>query len=89
MKNQFIKQFENIFKFIHSIPVLVVLLSEVTFVNSLPWGLLRIKSIEQIRYCDPGEFVRIVGKDRVPEVKTLRQKIKIQVIIKEKNGVKS
>ncbi len=38
-------------------------------------ALLRIKSLEGVRYCDPGELGRLVGLDRIPEVKTLRQKI--------------
>ncbi|KPA11732.1 homeodomain-like insertion element (DNA transposition) [Candidatus Magnetomorum sp. HK-1] len=40
-------------------------------------ALLRIKSIEGVRYCDPCEFGKIVGIDRIPEVKTLREKIEI------------
>jgi hypothetical protein len=38
-------------------------------------ALLRIKSIEGVRYCDPGELGKLIGLDRIPEVKTLRQKI--------------
>ena len=38
-------------------------------------ALLRIKSIERVRYCDPGELGKLVGLDRIPEVKTLRRKI--------------
>jgi len=30
-----------------------------------------------VRYCDPGEFGKIVGIDRIPEVKTLREKIEL------------
>jgi len=40
-------------------------------------ALLRIQSIEQIRYWDTGEMGKLVGLDRIPEVKTLRQKIRI------------
>ncbi len=39
--------------------------------------LLRNQSIESIRYSDPGEMGKIVGLDRIPELKTLRAKIKI------------
>jgi hypothetical protein len=39
--------------------------------------LLRNQSIEAIRYCDAGEMGKIVGLDRIPELKTLRAKIKI------------
>jgi hypothetical protein len=38
-------------------------------------ALLRIKSIEKIRYYDTGELGRLVGLDRIPEVRTLRKKI--------------
>lgn len=37
--------------------------------------LLRIKLLEGIRYCDPGELGRLLGLDRIPEVKTFREKI--------------
>jgi hypothetical protein len=38
-------------------------------------ALLRIKTMERVRYCDPGELGKLVGLDRIPEVKTLRRKI--------------
>jgi transposase len=38
-------------------------------------ALLRIKSIEKVRYCDPGELGKSVGLDRIPEARTLRNKI--------------
>lgn len=34
--------------------------------------LCRIKSFEQIKHHSPGEFGKLVGYDRIPEVKTLR-----------------
>jgi hypothetical protein len=37
--------------------------------------LARIKSIEGLRYCAPGEWGKLLGLDRIPEVKTLREKI--------------
>lgn len=37
--------------------------------------LSRVKTLEQLRYCSPGEWGKIVGLDRIPEVKTLREKI--------------
>ncbi len=40
-------------------------------------ALLRIQSIEQIRYWDTGEMGKLVGLDRIPEVKTFREKIRI------------
>lgn len=39
-------------------------------------ALARIKSVERLRYCVPGEWGNILGLDRIPEVKTLRSKIK-------------
>jgi Transposase protein len=38
-------------------------------------ALARIKSIEQLRYAAPGEWGNLLGLDRIPEVRTLRQKL--------------
>jgi hypothetical protein len=38
-------------------------------------ALSRIKNPEQLKQCKPGEIGRIIGLDRVPEVKCLRDKI--------------
>jgi hypothetical protein len=40
-------------------------------------ALARIKNPEQLKKCKPGELGRIIGLDRVPEVKCLREKIKL------------
>jgi hypothetical protein len=40
-------------------------------------ALCRIKSIEGLRYTAPGEWGKLLGLDRCPEAKTLRQKIKL------------
>lgn len=40
-------------------------------------ALARIKSIEQLRYQPAGELGNLLGLDRIPEVRTLRQKVKI------------
>lgn len=40
-------------------------------------ALARIKSIESLRYSAPGEWGKLVGLDRIPEVRTLRSKIKL------------
>jgi hypothetical protein len=37
--------------------------------------LLRIQSIDGIQYCDAGEMGKLIGLDRIPEVKTLRKKL--------------
>jgi hypothetical protein len=39
-------------------------------------ALARFKSIESLRYCAPGEWGKRLGLDRVPEVRTLRQKLR-------------
>ncbi len=40
-------------------------------------ALARLKSVESLRYCAPGEWGKLLGLDRVPEVRTLRQKIRV------------
>ena len=34
-----------------------------------------IGSVEQLRYQAPGEWGKVLGLDRIPEVRTLREKI--------------
>lgn len=40
-------------------------------------ALQRVKTIEALRYCDPGEMGKPLGLDRVPEARTLRMKLDI------------
>lgn len=40
-------------------------------------ALLRIKNPEQLKQCRPGELGRIIGLDRIPEVRCIREKIKL------------
>jgi len=40
-------------------------------------ALARIRSLEQLRYQAPGEWGKLVGLDRIPEVRTLRAKLKL------------
>ncbi len=40
-------------------------------------ALARIKVMENLRYCAPGEWGNLLGIDRIPEVKTMRRKINI------------
>ena len=40
-------------------------------------ALARLPSIEALRYCAPGEWGKLLGLDRVPEVRTLRAKIQL------------
>jgi transposase-like protein len=35
----------------------------------------RLRSVESFRYCSPGEWGKLLGIDRIPEVRTLREKI--------------
>lgn len=37
--------------------------------------LARVKSAEGLRYCAPGEWGKLLGLDRIPEVKTVREKV--------------
>ena len=40
-------------------------------------ALARLKTVEDLRYCSPGEWGKLLGVDRIPEVKTLREKLGI------------
>jgi len=40
-------------------------------------ALARVKSLEQLRYEPPGEWGKLLGLDRIPEVRTLREKVQI------------
>jgi hypothetical protein len=40
-------------------------------------ALARIKTVEKLRYCPPGEWGKLLGLDRIPEAKTLREKLGI------------
>ena len=40
-------------------------------------ALARIRSLEQPRYQAPGEWGKLLGLDRIPEVRTLRAKLKL------------
>jgi hypothetical protein len=39
-------------------------------------SLARVKSVERLRYVQTGEWGKLLGLDRSPEVRTLREKIK-------------
>ena len=38
-------------------------------------ALARLPSLEQLRYCAPGEWGKLLGLDRIPEVRTVRKKL--------------
>ena len=40
-------------------------------------ALARIRTLEQLRYQAPGEWGKLLGLDRIPEVRTLRGKLKL------------
>ncbi len=40
-------------------------------------ALARIRTLEKFRYCSPGEWGKLLGLDRAPEVRTLRKKISL------------
>ena len=40
-------------------------------------ALARIKTIEQLQYHPAGEWGKLVGLDRIPEVRTMREKVKV------------
>ena len=40
-------------------------------------ALARVKSVELLRYSAPGEWGKLLGLDRIPEVRTLRKKIEL------------
>ena len=46
-------------------------------------ALARLKSVESLRYCAPGEWGKVLGLDRVPEVRTLREKISLLAVQKK------
>ena len=37
----------------------------------------RLKSIEKLRYCAPGEWGKLLELDRIPEARTLRNKVQL------------
>lgn len=43
-------------------------------------ALSRVKSVESLRYSAPGEWGKLLGLDRVPEVRTLRKKIALLAV---------
>jgi hypothetical protein len=50
---------------------------EIFFIALAFLALARIRSLEALRYESPGEWGKLLGLDRIPEVKTLRQKIAV------------
>ena len=40
-------------------------------------ALARLKTIESLRYCSPGEWGKLLGLDRIPEARTLRKKVRL------------
>jgi len=40
-------------------------------------SLARVRSLEKVRYLPPGEWGKMLGLDRIPEVRTLREKLEV------------
>jgi hypothetical protein len=40
-------------------------------------ALARLESMESLRYCAPGEWGKLLGLDRIPEVRTVRHKMRL------------
>ena len=38
-------------------------------------ALARLRAVESLRYCPPGEWGKLLGLDRAPEVRTLQEKL--------------
>jgi len=49
-------------------------------------ALARLPSLEQLRYCAPGEWGKLLGLDRIPEVRTVRQKLALLSDQQQVNG---
>ncbi|NLH74408.1 MAG: hypothetical protein GX456_15270 [Verrucomicrobia bacterium] len=50
---------------------------ETIFLSVAFLGLARVPSLEAMRYEPPGEWGRLLGLDRIPEVRTLRAKLEV------------
>ncbi len=50
---------------------------ETIFLAIALMALARVKSLERLRYEPPGEWGKLLGMDRIPEVKTLRHKLEL------------
>jgi hypothetical protein len=61
---------------LYSLPAGFYGLSSVFLLLAL-MALARIRSLEQLRYVSAGEWGNLLGLDRVPEVRTLREKLKL------------
>jgi hypothetical protein len=49
----------------------------------------RVNTIESLRYCPPGEWGKILGLDRIPEARTLREMIRSLVQAEQWSGTLS
>lgn len=70
LANGLLRHTEKVFKLpdgFYSLPTIFLLLALI--------ALCRIKSLDRLRFCAPGEWGNLLGVDRIPEVRTLRQKV--------------
>ncbi len=59
---------------------------ETIFITIALLALARVQSLEALRYEPPGEWGKLLGLDRIPEVRTLREKI--QLLCQESQAVR-
>lgn len=59
---------------------------ETIFITIALLALARVPSLEALRYEPPGEWGKLLGLDRIPEVRTLREKI--QLLCQESQAVR-
>jgi hypothetical protein len=80
LSNGLLRQIETYFSFPAGYYTLQQIFLLIAFL-----ALCRIKNYEQLRYCAPGEWGKILGIDRIPEVKILREKI-AELALQKKSG---
>ena len=66
----------GLFDHLENLPVLTGYYTKVHVIMLLAYmGLCRIKAVEQLQYENPGELGKLMGLDRIPEVRCLRNKM--------------
>ena len=68
--------FQGLFRHLKSLPTLAGYYTTLQVMTLLAYmALCRIKTVERMQYEPPGELGKLMGLDRVPEVRCLRQKL--------------
>ena len=74
----------GLFRFLHDFKLPQGYYSALHIICTLAYmALLRIRSVEQLQYQSPGELGKLIGLDRIPEVRCVRRKMELL----SKNGV--